>query len=230
MRRDALIPTLGSSDAGFSFVGGLDVAYEVNATDYSFGFWQYLDPNSPTNGCPSLPMATLMLTDNQLRNWGYGALGASDDSLRPFAAYYYQSATQLGGPAFLEQPFGNLIRYPGLSSRRFIDPKIVVPAFDPAPLNAVKQWLATQAESMIFVYGELDPWSATQFQLGASTDTFKATAPGNNHGSQIANLSVSDAKTAMAKLQNWLGVKPNGVMLLPPPSVEPLRFNGPPLP
>jgi hypothetical protein len=220
-RRDAIRPSLPHPDAGYDTVGGVDVALEVLALDQIFSFWQYTDPDDPTYGCASLPSG--VIDDLDLIDWGQGAIGADDENLKPFTAYYYQAATQLGDPASYSQPFGALLRYPGADgSRRYIDHSVTVPPFDPAPMLDVQQWLQQHGEGFVFVYGELDPWSAGQFDLGQAFDAMKAIAPGSNHFAGIRDLGIADRALAISKLERWLGQKSNqtgplrATPLLPP--------------
>ena len=229
-RRDVLTPSLPHPDAGYTIVGGVDVALEVSVQDFSFGFWQYGDPDSPTLGCPSLPAGPL--TDDELRGWLPTVVGGDDDSLRPYTSYYYQAATQLGDPAAMTQPFAGLIRYPGAdASRNFVDDSLVVPPFDPQPMRDVQSWLATRGEAFVFVYGEFDPWTAGQFNLGQAIDAMKAIAPGNNHYSAIRDLTLGDNKLAVEKISRWLGESTRpGAMFRAPPRAPPPPHKGPPLP
>lgn len=217
-KRDML--TAGLSDAGYGILGGLDVAFEVSVLDFEFGFWQYLNPDDPNVGCKSLPTGTI--SDVELRAWAFNISGNDDESIRPYSAYYFQAATQLGDPGSYDQPFAGLVRYPGKdSARAFLDKSIAVPPFDPAPMADIQNWLATEGTSIVFVYGELDPWSAGQFDIGQALDALKAIAPGNNHHADIRDLSLSERMAAIAKLERWLGVKViPGAMLRAPVRVR----------
>ena len=218
-KRDLL--TASFDDAGYGILGSVDVAFEVSVLDFEFGFWQYVDPDDPNFGCKGLPTGTI--SDSELRAWALDIHGNDDESIRPYTAYYYQAATQLGDPASYDPPFAGLIRYPGKdSARAFLDKSIAVPAFDPAPMADIQGWLATEGASLIFVYGELDPWTAGQFDIGQALDTLKAFAPGKNHHADIRDLSLNERMAAIAKLERWLGakVKPGAMFRAPGRAME----------
>jgi hypothetical protein len=58
---------------------------------------------------------------------------------------------------------------------------------------------------MIFLYGELDPWSAEKFKP-SSKDSHLFVAPGGNHRSTITSLSATDRATVAGLLSRWLSV------------------------
>ena len=44
-------------------------------------------------------------------------------------------------------------------------PEGTEPVFDPEAMQDIHQWITTEASNMIFIYGEVDPWSASAVQL-----------------------------------------------------------------
>ena len=56
---------------------------------------------------------------------------------------------------------------------------------------------------MIFIYGELDPWSARPF-TPSSKDSRAFIVKGGNHGSNISQLSPADRASALTLLARWL--------------------------
>lgn len=203
-RRDVVEAAL-NADAGYALLGGLDTAYEDSVINMYWAFWQYTTADDPTTGCPSLPAG--MLSDAELITLGqYQLEGSTDEAIFPYVPYYYQAATQLGEALPYEANLTGLLLHPGAAkARNFIPPGIAVPAFDPAPMADIQSWLSSEGRAVVFVYGELDPWSAAQYDLGQSTDTFKAIAPANNHLSMMFDLSAPEQEVAMEKVEKWLG-------------------------
>jgi hypothetical protein len=221
LQRRALVEATFDPDAGYVLSGGLDTAYENAVIDTYWGFWQYTTADDPNSGCPSIPTGTL--SDPDLVSWGQGVFsGSTDDGIWPYVPYYYQAATQLGDADPFESHFSGLLAHPGTATaRHYVPASITVPAFDPAPMADIQDWLSTDGQSVVFVYGEFDPWSAAQYDLGQSFDTFKGIAPADNHFSQMFNLGPMDQETAMQKVEAWLGEKR---MFLRPPHA-PARTN-----
>jgi hypothetical protein len=59
---------------------------------------------------------------------------------------------------------------------------------------------------MMFVYGERDPWSGSQFTPGPGRDAVKYVAPLQNHSATVFTLAASDQADAEARLSRWMGV------------------------
>ena len=59
----------------------------------------------------------------------------------------------------------------------------------------------------VFVYGENDPWGAEPFHLGkGARDSYIFTAPGANHGANVAGLVADEKALATARILKWAGV------------------------
>ncbi|MFF3516050.1 S28 family serine protease [Streptomyces sp. NPDC002573] len=195
----------------FTTIGGLDRAYEAVVLDYVWGFWQY----SLLSDCGTVPAEAAHATDQQI--WdsvdtisGFSAY--TDQGLETYTPYYYQAGTQLGAPTihfpYIEKP---LIRYGYQPPRNFV-PRSIPMRFQPWAMRDVDTWVRHHARHMLFVYGQNDPWGAERFRLGAGArDSYVFTAPGLNHGANVAGL-VADQKTlATARILDWAGVAPAAV-------------------
>ena len=78
-----------------------------------------------------------------------------------------------------------------------------VTAFDAQAMPDVNSWVATEGTQMMFIYGELDPWSSRTF-VPSSHDSHTFVVAGGNHGSSIAQLSDEDRAAALSSLAAWL--------------------------
>ncbi|MFC9280008.1 S28 family serine protease [Streptomyces collinus] len=197
-----------AADNGYTFdtIGGLDKAYEAVVLDYVWGFWQY----SLLKDCDSVPADAAHATDDAI--WdsvdtisGFSAY--TDQGLETYTPYYYQAGTQLGAPTihfpYIER---KLIRYGYQPPRNFV-PRSIPMRFRPDAMRDVDTWVRRHATHMLFVYGQNDPWGSERFRLGAGArDSYVFTAPGLNHGANVAGL-VPDQKTlATARILQWAGV------------------------
>lgn len=213
----------------FDFFGP-DKIFEFAIGESRFLFWQYQDPAR----CLGLP--AISASDDALYEFfdsvSVFASFYDDASLEFFAPYYYQSATQIGAPGPLELHLEGLLLYPGENVVDAYPPAGVSKPFDPAPLDDVAGWVASEAERIIFVYGEYDPWTAGAFDLGSARDSHLFVAPEGNHGSKLLDLAEIDQTTAFDALATWTGVTPrlpsspaslvSAPWRLPPPRRAPL--------
>ncbi|MBZ3900904.1 MULTISPECIES: S28 family serine protease [Streptomyces] len=204
---------------GFTFdtVGSLDKAYEAVVLDYVWGFWQY----SLLADCDSdvIPKDAKKATDDEIWTSIDTISGFSfytDQGLEPYTPYYYQAGTQLGAPTIdfphIEKKY---IRYGYQPPRNFV-PRDISMKFQPQAMRDVDTWVRDNAKQMLFVYGQNDPWGAEPFHLGKKArDSYVFTAPGANHGANVAGLVEAQKDLATARILKWAGVAPAAVQADP---------------
>ncbi|MEU1037101.1 S28 family serine protease [Streptomyces sp. NPDC005551] len=209
----------------FTTIGGLDRAYEAVVLDYVWGFWQY----SLLSDCDDIPADAAHATDDEI--WtsvdtisGFSAY--TDQGLTTYTPYYYQAGTQLGAPTihfpYIEKKF---IRYGYQPPRNFV-PRDISMRFQPWAMRDVDTWVRHNARHMLFVYGENDPWGAERFRLGAGArDAYVMTAPGLNHGANVAGLVADEKAFATARILNWAGVASAAVRADPSEAKPLARFD-----
>ncbi|MFD4866724.1 S28 family serine protease [Streptomyces sp. NPDC058412] len=190
----------------FTTVGNLDKAYEAVVLDYVWAFWQY----SLLADCGSIPAAA---TASDQEIWdsidaisGFSAY--ADQGLETYTPYYYQAGTQLGSPDIKQPHLGNLSRYGYQPPRNFV-PRDIPMTFQQGAMADVDKWVRNNADQMLFVYGQNDPWGAEPFRLGYGVrDSHVMIAPGANHGANVAKLLDGEKTLATAKILQWAGVAP----------------------
>ncbi|MGW0434097.1 S28 family serine protease [Micromonospora sp. NPDC003197] len=185
-----------------SIFGTADVAFEMLVMDTVWAFWQYMGQS----WCSTVPK-TGAATDDI---WDFldnvaGFTFYTDQGLTPYAPYYYQAATQLGAPSLKFNHLKGLLRYPGAyDAENWVPRDIPVARFEPQVMRHVDNWVRHDGSTLMFVYGERDPWGSERFRLGPGTqDSFVFEAPGANHGANIAGLTSDNAAVATAALLRW---------------------------
>ena len=184
----------------------LEEAFELAVIELNFAFWQYTRPDDPDAGCSAIPGADAT-PDQMLAFLGlHSAVDvlAEDSELDYYHGYYHQAAAQLGGPAPYETPVRDLLQFPGADIPATFIPAGEVQMFDTAAMPDVNDWVANDAEHMMFIYGEFDPWSSRKL-VPSANDSHLFVVPGGNHGSNISQLPQGDNAAALALLQGWLG-------------------------
>ena len=206
-RRAEVEPRMTDS---YAALGGPAVALEHALLEMPFTFWQYQSPTDARLGCAAIPAAdapiatlySFFSTVSYLRNF-------SDSGFESYTPYYYQATHQLGAPGVEDAHLVGLLQHRDTYRPSYYIPKGVdVPPWDAEAMVDVQNWVKTEAKTMIFIYGEFDPWSAGRFEIGTTGDNHLFVAPGGNHGSSLMRLTQADRATALALLQNWLGVPP----------------------
>jgi hypothetical protein len=210
VRRERLEERYAAYAAGkgltFDTVGGLDRAYEAVVLDYAWGFWQY----SLLKDCDTVPADAATASDDAL--WtsldtisGFDAY--TDQGLAPYTPYYYQAGTQLGAPTIHFPAIDrHLIRYGYQPPRNYV-PRSIPMRFRPQAMRDVDTWVRHHATHMLFVYGQNDPWGSERFRVGAGArDSYVLTAPGMNHGANVAGLVADEKSLATARILAWAGL------------------------
>ncbi|WP_369186601.1 S28 family serine protease [Streptomyces sp. R08] len=197
-----------AADNGYTFttVGSLDKAFEAVVLDYVWGFWQY----SLLSDCDTIPANAATATDDEIWTSVDTISGFSfytDQGLAPYTPYYYQAGTQLGAPTihfpYIEKKY---LRYGYQPPRNFV-PRSIPMRFQPGTMRDVDSWVRHHADHMLFVYGQNDPWGAERFAVGkGAKDSYVFTAPGLNHGANVAGLSADQKALATARILAWAGV------------------------
>jgi hypothetical protein len=189
----------------FNFFGA-DQLFEFAIDESRFVFWQYGD----ISDCDTLPAPTA--SDNTIYNFFDSVanfVGSYDDAtLLYYSPYYYQAAVQLGAPESAGLGLEDLLSYPGQNVPGAYPPVGVAKPFDPGAMLAVSNWAQNEAQHILFVYGQNDPWSAGAYEIGTGAETYRFFAPNGNHGSGISDLTLADQSIALAALESWTGVAP----------------------
>jgi len=182
--------------------GTADKAFEMSVLDLAWTFWQY----SLESACPTVPPVTA--SSDEIYAFIDNVIGLgfyADQGILPYEPYFYQAATQLGWPQPKFRYLRDLLHYPNLYVANSSLPPELRSRHDQWPMIDVDRWVTKTASQMLFVYGSNDPWGAEPFHP-SNKDSYTYTAPGANHGANIAALTPADAAAARATVQRWAGV------------------------
>ncbi len=71
----------------------------------------------------------------------------------------------------------------------------------------IDQWLQDDAVRMLFVYGGLDTWSATQVNVGENEECLKMVLPKGHHATRISSFPQEEQELMLSTLKQWLNVE-----------------------
>ncbi|MCW3082758.1 MAG: hypothetical protein JWP12_124 [Bacteroidetes bacterium] len=124
----------------------------------------------------------------------------SDKNLKRLEPAFYMSYHELGYYEYNTEKFKHYLKESNYSNKNFV-PKNVNVDFDPTYLNAINKFLQTNdAKSIVFVYGEFDPWSAMQQVYKAN----KVIVPNGSHKSRIKNLNNAEKEKTIRLIHSFL--------------------------
>ncbi|MEU4061114.1 aminopeptidase [Streptomyces wedmorensis] len=214
-----------SEGATFNTLGSLDKAYEAVVLDFVWGFWQYYGQDV----CDQIPVAATATDDAVYETIdAYSGWSAySDQGLEYYTPYYYQAATELGSPTIKQPHLDGLSRYGYQPASSFV-PREIPMKFKPQVMRDVDDWVRKNANQMLFVYGENDPWGAEKFRLGkGARDSYVYVAPGANHGANVAGLVDAERENATARILAWAGLSAPAVQAAQPLARFDARLDAP---
>ena len=201
--RDALIPKFVAwfSDNGYTFSLDPDEAFEYAVLEYHFAFWQF--HNTP---CEAIPDETA--TVDELFNHLVDVLWINffaDSYMYYYTPYYYQALKENGYPSYITSHLSDLLEVatdPGAEFFVFAD---VTATYNPTVVQDINQWLTTEGNNIIFIYGEYDPWSSAMFEPGNATNALRVIQAEEDHGVKIRDLD--EEQRVLDSLEAWLGLE-----------------------
>ena len=181
-----------------------DAAVESAIFNVEWSFWQYYG----IGWCADVPLPSA--SDDQL--WAFlddfsPVSDNEDQRIAQFDAYYHQAYHQLGypdgGAAYLDP-------YLQFTDADYLG---ILPTAQPtydngAAMADIDQWVRTEGNRLLFIYGQWDPWTGGSFELGNATDSQRFVQAEGSHGARLTRLAAGDRDTAFAMLEAWTGVTP----------------------
>jgi hypothetical protein len=211
--RDEILPMINTymNNSPLHYSVSEELILEFEACEYAFSFWQVTDHDTSTIPDTS---STAQALYHYLESEGYFPL-YSDEYMNFYEPVFYQFYTELGYYQLITDHLqGLLVTLPNPSYSYFA-PQGIFLNFNPAVMEDVLQWLQTEGNHIIYIYGELDPWTAGAVELTGQTNAIKIVQAGANHYINIADLD--EKALVYSTLESWLGVDINegGLLSIP---------------
>lgn len=194
--RYVLLPQISGD---FYRLGGAEVAFEHSIIEAPFVFWQY----GKTSSCDLVSAEGDINTIFNFFQTFSRVSGYEDSGIDQFSPYYFQSATELGGPGAITKHLDHLIYFDFSLSQ--YTPRGVATPYSSTSMLEVRDWAMKTAENIIYVYGEFDPWSAGEFPLSnTGKNTHKFVVSKGNHSANFTKLDAKQKNKAVSIMESWL--------------------------
>ncbi len=180
-----------------------DFLYEIWVLEYSFTFWQY-----GAAKCEDVPLPNAdakVMFEHMKKVNGYSWY--TEQGIQQFLPSYIQFYKEIGYYDYDLEPFKDLLIEVTDGSSIFWIPKELRPKFDGSLLKDVSEWLKNNSNNMIFIYGELDTWSATSVVLSGKTNALKMVRKDGHHGTSIRSFDPESKELIYSTLEKWLDLK-----------------------
>ena len=191
-----------SAEKEFVFKIGAEAAFEYCALEYAFSYWQW--NKKVKSEIPTDSASTQEIFDHFIA--ASDPYYFSDKGVAYFTPFFYQALSQIGYYGYDTSPFDGLLTAAPKPNFKFCAPEGTEPVFDPEVMKDIHQWITTQGNNMIFIYGGVDPWSASAVQLTGRTNALKMVKKGGDHTTRIKDFEGEEKDLILDALQAWLDV------------------------
>jgi len=192
-----------AKEKNYLFTMGLEKALDLSILEYSFAFWQR--GKTPCETIPDKTASAETLFQHLIKVSGMDFF--DNRSQEPSLAFYQQALTEIGMYSYEIAPFKQYLSYDKDLTFDHIFPNEPKRIFDPSSMIAVNKWLQTDAEKMLFIYGEYDTWSATAVDLKGNKKCRKFINPKGSHLSRIKNFPPEMQDEIIQTLETWMEMK-----------------------
>ena len=206
-KKAELIPLLESlaKEKNWEFSMGIEGALDMNILEYSFAFWQW--GNTKLTDIPNSNATAEELFKHLTKTSPFTFFEAKDIiTQQPF---FYQALTEIGMYSYEIAPFTKYINYDKDLTFDFTLPLGVSVNFNSTSMHAVNKWLQSDADKMLFIYGEYDTWSATQVDLKDNSKCKKFINLAGAHRTRIHSFPPKMQKEIVKTLETWLAIDIN---------------------
>jgi hypothetical protein len=205
-REDELLPMFVEDieNSGYTYSIGNDrFIYEFVVLEYGFAFWQWQYTN-----CSQIPDATASNEElfEHLKS-GSSFNYFSDKEIEANLPFIYQAYSQMGYYGYDISNLRDLLNEVKEPTSRIFLPEYLNPEFDCCIMQNINTWIQKYGDNMIFIYGEIDAWSATAVELTGETNALKMVKSGGNHRTRINSFNETDRALIIETLEAWLGYK-----------------------
>lgn len=180
----------------------LTQAFEYAVLEYPFSFYQW------GSDCANIPdeSADFEVVLEHFMDVS-GIAFFSDRDVAYFGSHYYQAGTQMGYYGYEIAPFKNLLKAlpTDKNPSAIFMPNKVNPGYNSELPTKTAEWLKTEGNNFIYIYGKNDTWSATGVPPAKKTNSLWVIMEGKHHGNaRIKNMTEANKDAVEAKLEKWL--------------------------
>lgn len=204
-RKATLLPRFEKhcAEKKYEFFGSVEEIYDYSVLEYSFAFWQWGTPVStiPANDATDDEIYKHFM---DISEPSYFAKGGGNES------FFIQAVRELGYYGYDVKPFK---KYLSIKSSKGYLKRLMLPAdgkdikFDKTLGKKITKFLKKNDPKMVFIYGEIDPWSAaavTWLDTSKKKNMHIFVEPRGSHKARINTLPENMKQEAISIIKRWL--------------------------
>ena len=204
-RKGTLLPRFEKhcTEKGYEFFGSVEEIYDYSVLEYSFALWQWGTPVSTIPTCDADDDA-IYKHFMAISKPSYFAKGGGNES------FFVQAARELGYYGYDIRPFK---KYLSIKSSKGYLKKLMLPEdakhikFDKTLSKKITKFLKKSDPKMVFIYGEIDPWSAAApmwLDTSKKKNMHMFVQPRGSHRARINTLPEEMKQEAIRIIKEWL--------------------------
>jgi hypothetical protein len=202
-RKETIIPLLETfcREKGLTFRLPIAEILDYCVLEYSFAFWQW---GTRVSDIPSLSSDDKILFAHLTDISGPDYFAEN----QPNATFFVQAAKELGYYGYDTHPFR---KYLTIKNADDYLKKLMLPpgaeniTFDPTLYQKIYHFLKDNDPKFIFIYGELDPWSAAHVPVfKKKKNSYFFFQPRGSHRARINNMPEKTQEKIMKQVNEWL--------------------------
>ena len=204
-RKATLLPRFEKhcTEKGYEFFGSIEEIYDYSVLEYSFALWQWGTPVNtiPANNADDDAIYKHFMAISEP---SYFAKGSGNES------FFVQAARELGYYGYDIRPFK---KYLSINSSKGYLKKLMLPEdakhikFDKTLSKKITKFLKKNDPKMVFIYGEIDPWSAAApmwLDTSKKKNMHMFVQPRGSHRARINTLPKEMKQEAISIIKGWL--------------------------
>ena len=204
-RKATLLPRFEKhcAEKGYEFFGSIEEIYDYSVLEYSFALWQW---GTPVNTIPANDAGDDAIYKHfmAISEPSYFAKGGGNES------FFVQAARELGYYGYDIRPFK---KYLSINSSKGYLKKLMLPEdakhikFDKTLSKKITKFLKKNDPKMVFIYGEIDPWSAAApmwLDTSKKKNMHIFVQPRGSHRARINTLPEEMKQEAISIIKDWL--------------------------
>ena len=197
-RKAELLPLFDwyAKGKGWQLSIGREKVFDYTVLEFPFSFWQYSEADCDAIPAPGADDHAVLEKLVEVVDAGWFSDATMD------SPSFHQFCSELGFYGYGEEPLADLLAaedYPLCIYAPDWSPE----DYDQEAMRDLDQWLRTDADRVMSIYGGLDPWSAPAIPVG-EREQVQFWERNGNHFTFIRSLSAADRTYARKTLARWL--------------------------
>lgn len=194
-----------AQDYNYHWDFSTEKALEYYVLEYSFAFWQW--GGVEFEDIPTSDAKSDAILDHLLAVSGISFFEQS--GVEELRSYFWAALTQEGIYGYRYEPFAEYLSQQEDYTFDFAFPEGIYLDFDPNPMSKLNNFIQEEATEILFIYGELDTWSATGVNLSEHAKDRglkKYVLEGGHHGTRINDFPEEIQNEIKTQLDDWLNI------------------------